>query len=61
MVTDPSKDMVTNPARRYGQNQNASNTTAATVVCITSGMSIVNRFIGSGPWMPQQCPRSVLR
>jgi hypothetical protein len=31
----------------YGQNQNASSTTAATVVCITSGMSIVNRFIGS--------------
>ena len=31
----------------YGQDQNASSTTAATVVCITSGMSIVNRFIGS--------------
>ena len=31
----------------YRQNQNASSTTKATVVCITNGMSIVNRFIGS--------------
>ena len=45
-LTDPSEDIVTSPAH-YGQNQNASSTTTATVVCIASGMSIVNRFIGS--------------
>ena len=31
----------------YRQNQNASSTTAATGVCITSGTSMVGRFIGS--------------